>query len=148
MLKTEVYQVCLNLVNRKITQAISLMDEAQQAANSDTKSSAGDKHETSRAMAMLEKDKAANQLAEANKLKQLLSQINPKTVSKKVGLGSLVKTNNGWFYVSVGIGKVELKSETIFCISLASPIGQAMQGREQGEMIVFNQQRIEVVELY
>ena len=83
MLKTEVYQVCLNLVNRKITQAISLMDEAQQAANSDTKSSAGDKHETSRAMAMLEKDKAANQLAEANKLKQLLSQINPKQFLKK-----------------------------------------------------------------
>ena len=147
MLKSEIHQACLDLVSNKISHAVGLMNEAQESANSDTKSSAGDKHETSRAMAMLEKDKAASQLAQANKLKQLLSQINPNIVSKKVGLGSLVKTNNGWFYISVGIGKVTVSGKTAFCMSLASPLGQALRDKKNGDTIYFNQQNIRVEKL-
>jgi hypothetical protein len=40
-----------------------MMESAQQSANSEEKSSAGDKYETSRAMGHLEKDMHARQLA-------------------------------------------------------------------------------------
>ncbi|MBL4625636.1 MAG: GreA/GreB family elongation factor [Flavobacteriales bacterium] len=147
MNKALVYEAALNVVDEKIAHAISMMDDAQQSANSDTKSSAGDKHETSRAMAMLEKDRAAGQLNEANKLKQILIQINIKNQCEKVGLGALVKTNSGLFYFSVGVGKIVVKNEIIFCISLASPLGQVLVGKRQGESVSFNSQSIRLLEL-
>ena len=126
--KKLVHRSVIQLVDDKIKRAILMMEDAQESANSDTKSSAGDKHETSRAMAMLEKDKAAGQLNEASKLKQLLSRINPEKSDSEVGLGSLIKTNNGWFYISVGLGKVSVVNETVFCLSLASPLGKVIVG--------------------
>ena len=42
---------CINFLKEKIKGINNIMNETQTSANSDTKSSAGDKHETSRAMA-------------------------------------------------------------------------------------------------
>jgi transcription elongation GreA/GreB family factor len=147
MEKTSVHKAVTQLVDEKISRAILLMEDAQHSANNDTKSSAGDKHETSRAMAMLEKDKAASQLNEAHKLKQLLSRIDPENNTKQVGLGSLVATNNGLFYVSVGLGKVTVANETIYCISMASPLGKVIAGKQQGECVLFNKNEIRLVEV-
>ena len=145
--KAKVHEVALTIVNEKIANALCLIDEAQEAANNDTKSSAGDKHETSRAMAMLEKDKGLSQLAVANKLKQLLVELNPKVKSKSIGVGSLIKANIGWFYVSVGIGRIKVSGSEVFCISLASPIGQVLLGKQVFESISFNDKTFEIEEL-
>ncbi len=62
MQKETVYLASKKLLEEKIETAITLMDDAQASANQDTKSSAGDKHETSRAMAMLEKEKGGKSI--------------------------------------------------------------------------------------
>ena len=147
MNKAEVHEVALSIVNKKIANAHRLIEEAQEAANNDTKSSAGDKHETSRAMAMLEKEKAANQLANANKLLQFLDKLNPMIKSKTIGIGSLVKVNKGWFYVSIGIGRIEVSDSQVFCISIASPIGQVLHGKQVFESISLNHKTYEIEEL-
>ena len=49
-LKEELYNQCLNYVQSRMDAAQQGIDEAQQASKDDTKSSAGDKYETGRAM--------------------------------------------------------------------------------------------------
>ncbi|MDB5122786.1 MAG: 3-oxoacyl-ACP synthase [Mucilaginibacter sp.] len=114
------------------------IEEAQKASNDDTKSSAGDKYETGRAMMQQETDRNRQQLAETNKLKVALNQVNPSVVSDKAETGSLVITDNGNFYVAISAGTLTVDNEAYFAVSPASPIGLMLKGKKIGEEIVLN----------
>ena len=121
------------------------MREAQLAANEETKSLAGDKYETGRAMMHLEQEKLASQRAATQHLKKVLDQIDPNRTVSPVGLGSLVQTNCGWFFVAVGIGQVEVEGELCFVISPAAPLGKVLWGRQPGEIVLVNGQATEII---
>ena len=144
MQKQRVHAHCLSLVQQKIEGIEAAMREAQGAANEETKSSAGDKYETGRAMMHLEKEKLASQRAEAFKLQKVLGQIDAAKQSTQVALGSLVHTNRGWFFVAVGLGNIAIEQQSCFVISPAAPIGQAMWGRRVNDHFTFNGQTIEI----
>jgi len=113
-LKKELYSQCLNYVQKRMEAAQLAINEAQKASNDDTKSSAGDKYETGRAMMQQETDRNMVQLNEANKLKVALNKINPSIVADKVETGSLVLTGNGNFYIAVSAGVLTVNNEKYF----------------------------------
>lgn len=137
-LKEQLYNNFLKIAVQRVSELEQIIKEAQDAANNETKSSAGDKHETGRAMAQLETEKLTNQLSEALKLTELLYKINPKEKHQLIGLGSLVLTNNGNFYISASLGKTELDNETYFAISSISPIGKLLISKKKKESFSFN----------
>src|ERR1043166_4419031 len=105
-LKKILHARCLEIVQQRINAAKQAMDAAQESANQEEKSSAGDKYETGRAMAQIARDQAAQQLDEALKLKNVLDRIATTSSSNKIALGSLVITDQNRFYISVSLGKV------------------------------------------
>ena len=126
-------------MENKIALAQNEINSAQASANEETKSSAGDKYETGRAMAQLEIEKNTSQLAEAGKLKRLLGEFSGETETTKAQLGSLVQTDNGWFYISLSAGKVILDDVAYICLSPVSPLGAKMINLEPGSKFNFNQ---------
>lgn len=111
--------------------------------SSDTKSSAGDKHETSRAMAQLEMEKLGNQLLDYHKNIQWIKQLtlnNP--ASETIRTGSLIRLSNGWYFLGLGLGKVTFGNEYVFCISIKSPIGQQLFNKKEGQTIVFSGKKL------
>lgn len=137
-IKVELYQQSVNYVDQRINNSLLAIKNAQESANTEVKSSAGDKHETGRAMAQLETEKNGIQLAEANKLKQAIGLINPNKKCEKVELGALVITNVGNYFLSVSIGKMEVNKTLYFGVSPVSPIGQALLNHQEGDEVVFN----------
>jgi transcription elongation GreA/GreB family factor len=123
------------------------MVNAQQAANEEGKSSAGDKYETGRAMMQIERDKAAQQLDEALKLKSITDQISIDAVSGKVILGSLVITNSKKIFVSIGMGKMMLDGEEFLVVAPSSPLGKALMGLKEHDEILFNKERFTVLQI-
>lgn len=123
------------------------MNEAQKAANNETKSSVGDKYETTRAMMQLEKEKNAQQLSKSLDLKKQLEQIDYSISSTSIGAGSIVYTNYGNFFIAVGLGKLEVENETWLAISLAAPIGQKFKGMKKGDTLSFNQRQYEILDI-
>ena len=126
--KETIHNNCLQLIDEKIERLNSIIQSAQDASNNETKSSAGDKFETARAMMQAEKDKAGMQLQEAFKMKSVLDQIDRKNLSKEVKLGSLVQTTLGLFYLSIALGDIINSKIKCFAISPVSPVGQKMKG--------------------
>jgi transcription elongation GreA/GreB family factor len=112
--------------------------EAQQSANQETKSSAGDKYETGRAMAQLEIEKFLSQLAELNKQHEDLSRINLGVGDDRVGTGSLVFTNQGNFFIAVNAGQIDCEGQKIFTVSPQAPISQKMFGLSVKDTFVLN----------
>ena len=74
-LKKDLYAQCLKFVEDRYLKIHNQINEIQESLTSETKSSAGDKHETGRAMLQLEREKVGQQLAEVEKLKEGLSKI-------------------------------------------------------------------------
>jgi transcription elongation GreA/GreB family factor len=137
-LKKELYNQCLNYVQKSMEAAQLAINEAQKASTDDTKSSAGDKYETGREMMQQETDRNMKQLNEANKLKVALNKINPNIVADKVETGSLVLTGNGNFYIAVSAGILTVDDEKYFAISPASPIGLKLMGQKAGAEFKLN----------
>ncbi|HTK17931.1 MAG TPA: hypothetical protein VL442_00375 [Mucilaginibacter sp.] len=137
-LKKDLYALCVNYVKERIETAKQAIDDAQQSASEETKSSAGDKYETGREMMQQETDRNQAQLNEANKLLIALNQINVDTTSPSVAPGSLVITDNGKFYLSISAGALNLNGEGYFAVSPASPIGNKLMGRTTGDEFNLN----------
>lgn len=137
-LKARIHALCLAAIDQRIDNARQAMAMSQEAANEETKSAAGDKYETTRAMMQLEIEKDSAQLAEAQKLRQVLLQINPAKSFGTIQTGSLVLTSEGNFYVAVSAGQFVVDGQTYVAISSASPIGAKMMGLKQGDRFQWN----------
>ncbi len=127
--KQQVYLACISRVEEMIQTAQQSLDQAQEAAQSETKSSAGDKFETGRAMMHAEMHKAKRHMAEANVLLMDLTSMKLKSSYTHIEKGSYVITNTGHYFVCVGLGKITTKNATCFAVSPASPIAKAMIGK-------------------
>lgn len=138
MNKLVLHQKCLEIVENNISTIKLALHEAQEAANNETKSSAGDKHETGRAIAQLETEKLSNQLNDALNLKQVIAKINPHQQNEQITIGSLVYTTNGVFYIGVSLGKIEVEQETIYVISPVSPIGKLLLTKKEKDSFSLN----------
>ena len=136
--KETVYKAALDSVSQKLHGIQREFDALQESLMSETKSSAGDKHETGRAMAQLEQEKLSRQLSETRKTLEGLNQIDLSKTHSRIGFGSLVKTNRGLFFVSVGIGQINVAQSSIFCITAGSPIGQMMLNKQEGDTVEMN----------
>lgn len=138
-LKEKLYTLCINLVKQRIADAKQAITDAEAAAEEETKSSAGDKYETSREMMQQEKDRSMLQMNEANKLLVVLQRISTKpNTSGKIEEGCVVTTNNGNFYLAVSAGTLTLDGKNYIAISAMSPIGAKMQGLKTGDEFSLN----------
>jgi transcription elongation GreA/GreB family factor len=117
------------------------------ARNSDTKSSAGDKHEVGRAMVQQELDQLETQLAKVQVMQQELHSVPLDRAYDRAAFGALVSTDQGRYFIAIGLGAVEVDGGTCYAISLASPIGQALKDKCVGDAIDFNGKRILLVEI-
>ena len=137
-LKKTLIDECKRLVNVRLQNIQDTILSNQKALQSETKSSAGDKHETGRAMLQLEIEKAGKQLLDVEQMLIVLQKINPKLSSKRIGLGSVVETDEMNFFISVSVGKLIISNTTYFAISPVSPIGKIMLGKRVNQQIIFN----------
>lgn len=121
-LKRAVHAQCLNLLKARIHEARSTLEQAQEAGRSDTKSSAGDKHETARAMAQIEIEKQANAMRYLHELEAQVRGVDPLKRVERVASGALLSTDGGNFYVCAALGAIVVDGITVQTISLQAPI--------------------------
>jgi len=132
------------LLNEKIDSLNKAIKETIESRDLQTKSSAGDKHETSRAMMQIELDNLSMQLKKNNALKFELSKINLSKKYQVVERGSLVITNEGSYFISIGVGKVVVDNNTFYCISLGSPIGKQLYNKKIGDSFSFMNKELKI----
>ena len=65
----------------------------------------------------------------------------------RIGFGSLVTTDQGVYFIAIGVGAVNVDGETVYAISIQSPIGQALAGKRVGDEVVFGGKRMRVLGL-
>lgn len=146
-LKQQLHQLCAEQIRQRISDAETAIAEARKASENDTKSSAGDKYETGRAMMQQDIDLNSRQLLEARKMQAQLQQINPNTNHQFAQAGSLVETDQGDFYLSVSAGALLVDGKNYYAISTASPMGLQLKGKQAGESFMLNGKAFQVLKV-
>lgn len=146
-IKQALYNQCFQFIENRLLTVQNTISEIQESLLSETKSSAGDKHETGRAMLQLEREKAGNQLAEIVKVKEALSKISVENTSKSIGLGSVIYTTQANYYIAISAGELKFEDDLFYAISPSTPIGRLLIGKTAGDEVVFRETGFEVVEV-
>lgn len=147
-LKEEVHNACIEKIQGQLEMLQHAISQAKEALSSESKSSAGDKHETGRAMAQLELEKLGGQFESARKLFQMAERLPYLQKENTIQSGSLVLTDNFVYYISIGLGRIQLKFEEreIYTISPASPLAQNILGLAKGDEYCLNGQKTKILD--
>lgn len=146
MNKLEILALVQEKLDLKIKTLENLISETR-ASNNETKSSMGDKYETTREMVQQEINNLQVQLNENLKAKNSLQFI-PVSLAEKVNFGSIVQTENGLFYISVSLGNISIDGQKIFLISPESPIAIAMMGKTENTDFSVNNSKQKIIKIW
>lgn len=131
-----VVEAVLDVLSKRIASTVSNLRGLTESRNTASKSTAGDKHETGRAMMESEIQRAEQQLQKAKLLRNEIKNVS-WSIHNSIQPGAWVQTNHGEFLMSVGLGKIEVDGVFCFVLSGASPLGQALHGVQVGEVVSF-----------
>lgn len=145
--KEKVIAVCNVLLQQKITNLHTALNSVNEAAGNETKSTAGDKHETAKAMMQLEQEKLSNQLSILKSQLNELQKIQVDTQHNIIGNGSIVKTNNGILFIGIGLGKLKIEEAEVFAISSLSPLANLLNGKKVNDSVKLNETNYIVLEI-
>ncbi|WP_370445574.1 3-oxoacyl-ACP synthase [Confluentibacter sediminis] len=147
-LKQTLYNQCLEFIENRFKTVQNSIKEIENSLLSETKSSAGDKHETGRAMLQLEREKSGNQLAEIQKLKESFSKIDISKSSETVGLGSVVMTSQNNYFIAISAGEIKIDTIIFYAISPNTPIGQLLLGKQSDDEVIFRELKLKIEEVF
>lgn len=147
-LKEALLMHCKMFVNKRRQTVEEIIDSYQKSLQSETKSSAGDKHETGRAMIQLEMEKASQQLAGIIEMNEILSKIDisisENSETKVARLGSVIYTAKANYLLSISAGKIVIENENYFAISVSSPIGKLLLGKHENDEFLFDGKSVKI----
>ena len=146
--KAQLHEHCLALLTERIRELEEAVANVQESRNNETKSSAGDKYETSRAMMQQEEDKLLARLDNTRQMQLQLQQLNPTQQQESAEMGALITTNQRTYYLGVSLGKVILESDTIFCISREAPLAGLLWQKKAGDSIEINGRKEQILAIF
>src|SRR5688500_6564845 len=119
--KQQLKDACINVLEDRIKNIEEAMRDAQEGANNEEKSSAGDKHETSRAMHHLNKEMKARWFEAANKELSALHTLIVSALLVIVAIGTVVVTRQHVYFVAAGLGRITIGGQKITFLSPLAP---------------------------
>tara|TARA_B100001287_G_scaffold276079_1_gene285678 strand:- start:826 stop:1284 length:459 start_codon:yes stop_codon:yes gene_type:complete len=134
-------------IRQRISEASIILAGIQESIDSETQSTAGDKHDTSRELMQQERNKAAQNLQNQISLDVLALKLKSITVSNEVRFGSLVLTNVGWFFIGLPLGRIRFEDEDVLCISGNAPVAKLLENRVVGDVIKMNGTNIQILSI-
>lgn len=131
-MKQKILQHHQQLLQDKIDVFRDMISGLTEDAKNDAKGSAGDKHETALSMMHIEQEKLNHKLKEILEQKAVLDKIDASQIHNKIALGSVVKANAMYLFVSAALPKIVIENKTIIALSPQAPLGLKLMGNAVG----------------
>jgi len=130
--KQKIHQYYLQLVQDRMDVFRDMITALTEDSKNDAKGSAGDKHETALSMMHIEQEKLNTKLKEVLTQKAVLDKIDPSKVAETIIVGSLVKANGIYLYLSLALPKIAIDGVNVIALSPQSPLGNKLMGNKVG----------------
>lgn len=136
--RQKIHTTCIQHIDSKIDFLKAMLADLVQAITNETKSTVGDKHETTRVQMQLEQEKLQKQLHELILQKSALERLQETQTTGKIIPGCLIETDRAFIYLSVGLGKITVEGQEVMVISPQSPLGAKFLGSGVGQTAEMN----------
>ncbi len=135
----------LGHVDKDLAEAKARMASLKESLGAESKSSAGDKHETGRAMIHLEQERVQDTVGRLEHMRGILVQraAQDKAI-QLVSPGALVETTGPWVLVGVPLGKVQLPNALVLCVGAEAPLAQQWHGAQPGDQVALGPQKLTI----
>ncbi len=143
--KLALHQHLEEILLNRISQAQQALEDIIHSRDNESKSSAGDKYETGRSMMQQAQQQQESQLQASIKLLQQLRALKTEKQATQVSLGSLITSNQGLFYLSIGLGEIHFEDKAYHVISMASPLAQLLVDKKKGEVFELRGRNYEIL---
>lgn len=145
--KQKIYQYYVQLVQDRIDVFRDMIVALTEDSKNDAKGSAGDKHETALSMMHIEQEKLNNKLREVVTQKAVLDKIDPSKKASTIIVGSLVKANGIYLYLSLALPKINIEGVNVIALSPQSPLGNKLMGNVVGFTFEINSTKYLIEEI-
>jgi hypothetical protein len=146
--KQKTHQYYQQLVQDRIDVFKDMIVALTEDSKNDAKGSAGDKHETALSMMHIEQEKLNRKLREVLDQKNVLDKIDSGAIAKTIILGSLVKANGIYLFLSVALPKINVEGINVIALSPQSPLGNKLMGNATGFTFEINSTKYIIEEIY
>lgn len=146
--KSELLIKCKEWIANRRGKIEGVIASIVESLEDETKSSAGDKHETGRAMLQIDREQAGVQLKEIGKIQEALSKVDITIKSDYVRLGSVVHTSTNRFFLAISAGEIKVGGKPFYAIALGSPMGQLLLSKKEGDVVRFRENNITITSVY
>lgn len=143
--KLALHQHLEEILLNRISQAQQALEDIIHSRDNESKSSAGDKYETGRSMMQQAQQQQESQLQASIKLLQQLRALKTEKQATQVSLGSLITSNQGLFYLAIGLGEIHFEDKAYHVISMASPLAQLLVDKKKGEVFELRERNYEIL---
>tara|TARA_R110000868_G_scaffold98253_1_gene270291 strand:- start:6118 stop:6567 length:450 start_codon:yes stop_codon:yes gene_type:complete len=130
--KQKIHQYYLQLVQDRMDVFRDMITALTEDSKNDAKGSAGDKHETALSMMHIEQEKLNTKLKEVLTQKAVLDKIDSTKTAETIIVGSLVKANGIYLYLSLALPKITIEGVNVIALSPQSPLGSKLMGNKEG----------------
>lgn len=131
--KQKIYDSYRLMLGQKIEALQQALEELKEGLQSETKSTAGDKYETGRAMVHMEQENLGQQLNALHVQKAALEHLDADHYTGRIIAGSLVRTSKGYLFPGVALGKLIVDDIPVFALSPTAPLGLQLMGLTVGD---------------
>lgn len=145
--KQNIHTYYLQLVQDRIDVFRDMIAALTEDSKNDAKGSAGDKHETALSMMHIEQEKLNHKLKEVLTQKAVLDKIDASTIAETIIVGSLVKANGIYLYLSLALPKININQINVIALSPQSPLGNKLMGNKVGFTFEINGTKYVVEEI-
>ncbi|HEV7230532.1 MAG TPA: transcription elongation factor [Bacteroidia bacterium] len=146
--KQDLRDACIAILQKRVDTSALAMQQAQESANSDDKSSAGDKYETGRAMGQRDHAMHAAQMQQARQELALIKSIPFDQLHTQAGMGSVVVCRDYIFFISLGLGFIENKGRKVALLSAQAPLAAALKMKKKGDSFLLNGRTVEMLDVF
>ncbi|MBK9224436.1 MAG: hypothetical protein IPO23_06950 [Flavobacterium sp.] len=130
--KQKIHQQYLQLIQDRIDVFRDMIVDLTEDSKNDAKGSAGDKHETALSMMHIEQEKINHKLKEVLGQKAVLDKIDATKLTQTIIVGSLVKANGIYLFLSAALPKISVDGVNVIALSPQSPLGSHLMGNSVG----------------
>jgi transcription elongation GreA/GreB family factor len=145
---------CQELLSLRKAEYLHELENLNEAASGEVKSSAGDKYETGREMIAQSRNIIERNLGETiSHLETLLRMTDipdadTREAGRKIKFGSLIETDKDWYFLGMSLGEIVFKGNAIKMISFASPIGMLLRGHTIGTELDWRGSKLKIMGIY
>lgn len=146
-IKEQLHEFCIKRVQQNIREISITIADLREAMHNETKSSMGDKYETTREMLQQDINMNQQRLSKANADMAILNSLNPENTAEHIMPGSLVITDVASYYIAISTNTINIGCQKYYTVSTESPVALLLKGKRAGDEFTLNGKPIRIQQI-